>query len=46
RGGRLHPHHIKAKSVDPELIFCVDNGISLCYDCHKKTDSYGVNHCK
>jgi len=43
KGGELHPHHIFAKSEYPKLIFNVSNGITMCTECHKKTDSYGVN---
>ena len=41
--GRLHPHHIKPKSRYPKLLFDVSNGVTLCKECHRKTDSYGVN---
>jgi len=41
RGGRLNAHHIKPYATHPELRFDVSNGITLCVDCHKKTDSYG-----
>lgn len=41
RGGKLHPHHLKPKSLYPKLIFDLDNGITLCRECHKKTDTYG-----
>lgn len=34
KGGRLHPHHIKKKSLYPGLVFDVSNGITLCKDCH------------
>ena len=44
RGGILHPHHIKEVSRFPELIYTVSNGLTLCRDCHKQTDSYGINH--
>ena len=40
---KLEAHHIKEVCNYPELIFDVDNGQTLCRECHKKTDNYGVN---
>jgi rubredoxin len=37
----IHPHHIKAFAIYPELRFEVSNGITLCKECHEKTDNYG-----
>lgn len=38
---RLEAHHIKDKTDFPELMFDVDNGLTLCKPCHTRTDNFG-----
>lgn len=40
-GRNLEAHHIKEVCNNPNLIFDVDNGVTLCHECHKLTDNYG-----
>ncbi|KKL18854.1 hypothetical protein LCGC14_2471360 [marine sediment metagenome] len=40
RGGNLEPDHIKPFAFFPELRFDVNNGRTLCIECHKKTETH------
>jgi Restriction endonuclease len=37
----LQAHHIKQWRYNPHLRYEVSNGLCLCVDCHRKTDSWG-----
>jgi hypothetical protein len=39
-GGKLNADHIKPFAHFPELRLSIENGRTLCLDCHKKTDTY------
>lgn len=45
RGCYLNADHIKPYAKYPELRYDIDNGRTLCVDCHKKTDTYPKNLC-
>jgi len=38
---KLNADHIKPFAFFPELRLSLDNGRTLCHECHKKTDTYG-----
>lgn len=40
RGVELQADHIKTFAYFPKLRFDIDNGRTLCVDCHRKTDTY------
>lgn len=35
RGGRLNAHHIEPWASNPEKRYSIENGVTLCYECHK-----------
>lgn len=37
RGGDLHAHHILSFADHPESRWDLDNGLTMCVECHKKT---------
>jgi transketolase N-terminal domain/subunit len=41
RGGKLNADHIKSFSQYPGLRFDVNNGRTVCADCHKNTETFG-----
>lgn len=44
KGGKLVADHIKSFAEYPELRFELSNGRTLCVDCHKQTENYGIKN--
>ena len=40
RGIYLEAHHLMSFAHHPELRFILENGVTLCRECHKLTDNY------
>jgi len=40
RGVYLEAHHVKSWANFPEFRFILENGVTLCRECHKLTDNY------
>jgi len=43
-GGRLEADHIKSWAEYPTLRFSLENGRTLCHDCHTKTENWGMKN--
>jgi len=41
RGGDLQADHIKPFIIFPEMRFMMENGRTLCTNCHRETDTFG-----